>query len=50
MSKTDLSEIENPFRPKEDEIEYWINGLLSSQFKESEISSGYAFKMIEDLQ
>lgn len=50
MSKTDLSEIENPFRPKEDEIEYWINGLLSSQFKQSEISSGYAFKMIEDLQ
>jgi hypothetical protein len=50
MSKTDLSQIENPYRPNKDEIENWINGLLNAQFEESEIKSGHALKIIEDLQ
>ena len=50
MSKTDLSEIENPYRPNKDEIENWVNGLLNAQFDELEIKSGYPLKMIENLQ
>lgn len=50
MSKTDLSEIENPFRPEKKEIHYWINGLLCSQFKIEEIKTGQPLKIIENLQ
>lgn len=50
ISKTDLSQIEQPYYPSEDEIRYWINSLLTAQFTEDEIVSGKAKEILDMTQ
>ena len=50
VSKTDFSQIENPYRPSNVEVEDWFGSLLCSQFSALEIKNGEAKNLIDSLQ
>ena len=50
VSKTDLSEIENPYRPSNDEVEDWFGSLICCQFTKDEMTNGKAKSLIDNLQ
>lgn len=50
VSLTDLSKIETPYYPTDDEIYNWINSMLSAQFSETEIQTGLAKQIIDSTQ
>jgi hypothetical protein len=50
VSKTNLSEIENPYRPSNVEVEDWFGSLLCNQFSTLEIKNGEAKNLIDSLQ
>jgi len=50
VSLTDLSKIDTPYYATTDEIQYWINSLLSAQFSETEIQTGKAKEIIDSTQ
>ena len=50
VSLTDFSKIDTPYYPTADEIQYWINSMLSAQFSETEIQIGLAKDIIDRTQ
>jgi len=50
VSKVNISDINNLHYPTKDELENWVNSLLSAQFSLDEIENGVAKKLVEDLQ
>ena len=50
VSKTDLSQIERPHYPTNEEIEDWIGTLISCQYSIEEIHSGEARTIIDRIQ
>ena len=48
VSSTDLSQVENPKFPTEDEREAWLRHLSYSQFTFSEMSDGTAWRILTD--
>lgn len=50
VSKTDLSEIEKPYYPTNEELENWFGSLLCCQYTIDEIHNGEAKKLIDAIQ
>ena len=50
ISKTDLSQIETPHYPTNEELEDWYGSLLSCQYTIQEIHSGEAKRIIDRIQ
>jgi len=49
VSSTDLSQVENPKFPIEDEREAWLRHLSYSQFTFSEMSDGTAWRILNEV-
>lgn len=50
VSKTDLSKIENPYYPTNEELEDWYGSLLCCQYTIQEIHNGEAKSLIDRIQ
>lgn len=48
VASTDLTQIENPYYPTEDEREAWLRHLSYSQFTFTEMSNGTAWRILND--
>ena len=50
VSKTDLSQIETPHYPTNEELEDWVGSLISCQYTIQEIHNGTAKELIDRIQ